>query len=135
VKHGLLDTNIIIYFEKLNPTELPDISSISAITLAELTSGVHSAKDPTGRADRMNILQRVEKQFDPLPFDENAAREYGRIYAAVESIGRKPRKRIADQMIAAVAAANNLPLYTTNVEDYKGLEKLVKVVRVKRPPQ
>ena len=47
--------------------------------------------------------------------------------------GRKPRRRVADLMIAAIAIAEELPLFTTNPDDYKGLESLLTVVPVTRP--
>jgi predicted nucleic acid-binding protein len=62
-----------------------------------------------------------------------AARIYGRICAAVVSRGRKPRRRVADLMTAAVAAAEELPLFTTNPEDFKGLDDLITIVPVTRP--
>jgi predicted nucleic acid-binding protein len=36
-------------------------------------------------------------------------------------------------MIAAIAIAEELPLFTTNPEDYKGLDDLLTVVPVTRP--
>ncbi len=55
------------------PTEL----LTSAITLAELSAGIHSADDVAERARRIARLQRVEATFNPLPFDAEAARQYG----------------------------------------------------------
>ncbi len=116
--------------------------AISAITLAELSAGPHQVRPNTGqdmydeheeRARRTEALQRAESEFDPVPFDAEAARIYGRVTAAVVA-GRKPRRRIADLMIAATAISEDLPLYTTNPGDYAGLEKLVRVVPVTRPP-
>jgi predicted nucleic acid-binding protein len=46
---------------------------------------------------------------------------------------RPPRRRVADLMIASVAVANQLPLYTPNPGDFVGLDRLVKVVAVPRP--
>ena len=117
--------------------------AISAVTLAELSAGPHQVR-PNGeqdmydeheeRARRTEALQRAESEFDPVPFDAEAARIYGRVTAAVVTAGRKPRRRIADLMIAATAIAEALPLYTTNPGDYAGLEKLIRVVPVARPP-
>jgi hypothetical protein len=50
------------------------------------------------------------------------------------STARKPRGRIADLMIASIAAANRLPLFTTNPADFQGLESVVAVVPVPIPP-
>lgn len=80
-----------------------------------------------------NVLQRAENEFDPIPFDTEAARIYGRVCAAVISSGRKPRRRVADLMIAAIAIAEGLPLFTTNPDDFKGLDGLLTVVPVTRP--
>jgi predicted nucleic acid-binding protein len=49
-------------------------------------------------------------------------------------MGRKPRGRIADLMIASIAAANRLPLFTTIPADFQGLESVVTVVPVPIPP-
>jgi hypothetical protein len=56
------------------------------------------------------------------------------VIASVVAAGRKPRRRIADLMIAATAIAEDLPLFTTNPGDYAGLEKLIRIVPVTRPP-
>ena len=80
-----------------------------------------------------DVPQRAENEFDPIPFDAEAARIYGRICAAVISAGRKPRRRVADLMIAAIAVAEDLPLFTTNPDDCKGLDDLLTVVPVTRP--
>ncbi|MGI8535769.1 MAG: type II toxin-antitoxin system VapC family toxin [Mycobacteriales bacterium] len=74
---------------------------------------------------RQARLQRVEALFDPLPFDVGAARSYGLIYAAVLAAGRRPQGRIVDLQIAAVALANDLPLFTRNPDDFRGLDDLV----------
>lgn len=78
-------------------------------------------------------MQRVEATFNPLPFDADAARQYGVIAAEVINAGRRPRGRIADLMIASIAAANRLPLFTTNPADFEGLEAVVTVVPVRVP--
>lgn len=85
------------------------------------------------RARRLDVLQRAENEFDPIPFDAEAARIYGRVTAAVISAGPKPRRRIADLMIASIAIAEELPLFTANPDDFAGLERLLTIVPVTRP--
>jgi hypothetical protein len=138
-RRGLLDTNVVVLRRWIDVEQLPDEMAISAVTLAELAAGVHvltGDDTETGpeRARRLDVLQRAEHDFDPLPFDAEAARQYGRIVAAVQqSTGRSPRRRIADLMIAAVAGAHALPLYTTNPDDFAGLDGIVDVRPVPRP--
>lgn len=135
---GLVDTNIVILRDWLTGDQLPRQVAISAVTLAELSAGPHSVVgDDAGaraeRARRTAILQRAESEFDPLPFDAPAARLYGQLAGAVIAHGRTPRRRIADLQIAAIAAAQGLPLYTTDPDDYEGLGELVDIVPVARP--
>ena len=82
----------------------------------------------------MAVLQHVEATFDPLPYDQGAARLYGQICAAVRATGREPRRRASDLMIAATAASNRLPLYTANPDDFKGAQGLVEVVGLQARP-
>ena len=117
--HGLLDTSVVISLERVPPEQLPAEPAIAAITLAELTAGPHATNDEDERARRQDRLQRIEALLDPLPFDAAAARAYGRIYAATRARRRKPRgARAVDLMIAAVALANDLPLFTCNPDDF-----------------
>jgi predicted nucleic acid-binding protein len=72
----------------------------------------------------MARLQQVEADFDPLPFDAPAARAFGRVAASLRRAGRKPAARAYDAMIAAVALANGLPIYTCNPQDFAGIDDL-----------
>jgi len=141
-RQGMLDTNTLILRQWIDHDELPDEMAISAITLAELSAGPHEVRgndeqdsydEHAERARRLEVLQRVESEFEPVPFDAEAARIYGRITAAVIASGRKPRRRVADMMIASIAIAERLPLFTTNPGDFAGLEALVSIVPVTRP--
>jgi predicted nucleic acid-binding protein len=128
---GLLDTSVIIDLERLKTPRLPIESAVSAITMAELAAGPHATHDPDERARRQDRLQRAEAAFDPLPFDSEAARAYGRIYAAAVAAGRKARGvRAVDLLIAATACSHGLPLYTRNPADFRALGTLVEVVSV-----
>jgi predicted nucleic acid-binding protein len=141
-RQGMLDTNILILRSRIDPTELPDEMAISAITLAELSAGPHEVRrngeqdaydEHSERARRLEVLQRAESEFDPVPFDAEAARIFGRVTAAVVAAGRKPRRRVVDLMIAATAIAGGLPLFTTNPGDFAGIETLIPIVPVTRP--
>ena len=138
----MLDTNILILRPWIDPAELPDEMAISAITLAELSAGPHEVRghdeqdrydEHAERARRLEVLQRVENEFDPVPFDTEAARIFGRVSAAVIATGRRPRRRIVDLMIASTAIAEGLPLYTTNPGDFAGLDTLMRLAPVTRP--
>ena len=125
---GLLDTSVIIDLEQAH---LPIESAVSAITMAELAAGPHATQDSDERARRQDRLQRAEAAFDPLPFDSEASRAYGRIYAAVVGAGRKARgARAGDLLIAATACSQGLPLYTRNPADFQALDTLVEIVPV-----
>lgn len=128
---GILDTSVVIDLEHLEPSRLPIEVAVSAITMAELAAGPHSTPDFEERARRQDRLQRAEAAFDPLPFDAEAARAYGRIYAAVAAAGRKARgARAIDLLVAAVACAAGLPLYTRNPDDFRTIGDLVEIVAV-----
>jgi predicted nucleic acid-binding protein len=128
---GLIDTSVTIDLEELDPADLPAELAISAITMAELAAGPHATDDAEERGRRQDRLQRAEAAFDPLPFDGDGARAYGRIYAAVSAAGRKARgARAVDLLIAASALALELPLYTRNAEDFRSLEDLLDVISV-----
>lgn len=131
VARGLLDTSVVVDLEHLTPDHLPIEVAVSSLTLAELAAGPHATDDPGERARRQDRLQRAEAAFDAIPFDGEAARAYGRIYAAVAASGRKARgARSVDLLIAATACAEGLPLFTRNPDDFAGLEGVVDVVAV-----
>ena len=122
---GLLDTSVVICLERVDAAHLPREAAVSAITLAELAAVPHASTDGVERARRQDRLQLVEATFDPLRFDGAAARAYGRIYASVVAAGGKARgRRAVDVLIAAVALAQQLPLYTCNADDFAALDEL-----------
>jgi predicted nucleic acid-binding protein len=128
---GVIDTSVIIDLETIDPEMLPAELAISSITLAELAAGPHATDDPEERARRQDRLQRAEAAFDPLHFDADSARAYGRIFAAVTASGRKARgARAVDLLIAATACAEDLPLFTRNGEDFRSLEGVLDVYEV-----
>lgn len=132
---GLLDTSTLILLPSLrDPGALPDQPLISTVTLAELAVGPLVARDEGERAARLAHVQQAEADFDPLPFDAAAARAFGRVAASLRRSGRKPAARTYDAMIAAIALAHGLPLYTCNPDDFAGIEGL-EVVAVAHPDE
>lgn len=127
-ERGLLDTSVVVGLPDLELARLPANVAISALTLAELTAGPVAAATEGERARRQDLLQRVEATIEALAFDALCARAFGPIYTATRGIGRKPRSRVVDLMIAATARAHRLPLFTLNGDDFRGLDDLVDVV-------
>lgn len=122
---GILDTSTVILLEKLTDAKtLPNEPLITAVTLAELSVGPLVAKGESERVARQTQLQQAEADFEPLPFDADAARAFGRVAASLRRAGRKATARTYDAMIAATAVANDLPIYTCNPSDFNGINGL-----------
>ncbi len=130
---GVLDTSVVILLDRLSDGELlPPVPLITAITLAELSAGPLVATDEVERARRLSHLQQAEVAFNPLPFDAEAARVFGSVSASLRQAGRKSAARGKDAMIASIALAGRLPVYTCNARDFERIEGL-KVVPVPVP--
>ena len=129
-KRGLLDTSVVVDHDLADLESLPEETAIAAITLAELSAGPHATTDDDERARRQDRLQWAAATWDPLPFDTEAARVYGRAFAATRAAIRSTRSRVADLFIASVAVANGLPLYTRNPDDFAGFEAFLEVIAV-----
>ena len=122
---GILDTSTVIRLREItDPALLPRAPLITAITLAELSVGPLVASDERERAARQAHLQQAEADFDPLPFDTAAARAFGQVAASLRRAGRKPAARAYDAMIAAIAIANQVPVYTCNTDDFRDIDAL-----------
>jgi predicted nucleic acid-binding protein len=119
----LLDTSVLIGAES-GPS---DEAAISVVSLAELHFGVLVAPDEDARASRVRRLGVIESHFDALPFDSAAARECGRLHAAVAQRGGQPRRRAFDLAIAATANIHSVPLLTYNSKDFQIIEDLVDI--------
>jgi len=90
----MLDTNICIYFIKKRPEysqvlnnmkkHLSDGICISSITLAELEFGVENSNNPQKNAEALVQLFAI---LSVLPFDDEAAAQYGKICAYLRKQG------------------------------------------------
>jgi predicted nucleic acid-binding protein len=130
---GILDTSTVLLLGRVpDAASLPVEPLITAVTLAELAVGPLVSSDEEERARRQAHLQQAEADFVPLPFDAEAARAFGQVAASLRRSGRKAAARAYDAMIAAIALANDLPVYTCNPDDFSGIDGL-EVVAVPVP--
>jgi predicted nucleic acid-binding protein len=122
-----LDTSVLV---SLEASARPASDAwVSTLSLAELAAGPAAATSPAERGRREQRLQVVEAGYGPLAFDAACARAYAQVYSAMALSGRKARGRHAvDLLIAATAMANDLPLYTLNADDLRGLEGVLRIV-------
>ena len=129
----MLDTNICIYAilggsehldRRLDQCDTGDLV-MSAITLGELEVGFAKSGSPDrARSDAAAVLSAV----GVMPFDEEAARAFGRIQAAAPS-----RRGAYDRQIAAHAIALGVALVTNNEKDFDDIPEVV-VENWTRPP-
>jgi predicted nucleic acid-binding protein len=130
---GVLDTSTVIALTRLtDPSCLPLVQVITAITLAELAVGQLIARTATERARRRQHLHQAAADFEVLPFNGEAALTFGGVSASLRRAGRKAGSRTYDALIAAIALAHRLPLYTANPVDFAGIDGL-EVVKVAVP--
>lgn len=127
MSRGVLDTSVLI---ATDITPIPGELAISIISVAELQFGILVAKDQTARGQRLSRLSTIRRRFDPLPVDEAVADSYAQLAARVVQLGRQPRARSMDLLIAATAHAHDATVYTRNPSDFAGLEDFVTVASV-----
>jgi hypothetical protein len=122
----VLDTGVLI----AGDINLPGAQmAVASLTWAELGFGVQKARDPLQRAHREARLARLRHTFGAgLPFDDAAAQAYTTICGLVLGIGRDPRPRAVDLMIAATAKANAAAVMTRNGDYFAGLEGFVQII-------
>ena len=112
VSIGLLDTSVFIARESGRPIDtdrLPEISTVSAVTIGELQWGVLTTDDDKLRSQRMGTLSLAEG-LDPFPVDERVAAAWALLRVQLKLAGQ--RMEINDSWIAATAIAQGLPLLT-----------------------
>lgn len=123
----MLDTNICIYAMKNKPENvlmqmkehLEDGICISSITLAELEFGMENSSDPT---KNRQALLRFLVPLAVLPFEYEAAAEYGKIRAVLKKKGTPIGP--LDMLIAGHAKAEKMILVTNNVHEFERVPDL-----------
>ncbi len=78
----------------------------------------------------MSRLSAIQRRFDPLPVDEAVADSYAQLAAQIVRVGRQPKARSVDLLIAATAHAHNATVYTRNASDLAGLEDMVSIAAI-----
>jgi predicted nucleic acid-binding protein len=129
-ERALLDTSVVIDYPASAVAARASTAAVSTITLAELSYGLYTA-DPLLNAARERRYHWITNTFDPIPFDTHAARIYGALCATVRAVGRNPKPRRFDLLIAAVAVALGIPLITRNEADFTGIHESLTIIAVR----
>ena len=89
----------------------------TTVNLAELYSGAYGLPDP---ASRIRTVESLAESIVLFPFDDRAARLYGRLEAGLRSKGRPvPAK---DLLIAAIGLAHGeAEVLTRNAKDFQNI--------------
>ena len=120
-KVGVADTSVLIAQEvgrRLDESADIDRIVTTVVTLAELELGVLAAADVETRARRLATLDRIA-DIEVLEATSAAAHEWARLRLFLRGHGR--RMEMNDLWIAAIAAANNLPVVTQD-SDFDALD-------------
>lgn len=123
----MLDTNIVIYVIKHRPEKVikkflsldPSDICISSITLAEMEYGVFKSTKPE---QNQAALTMFLENISILPFDDEAAMDYGEIRTDLEKSGTPIGPN--DMLIAAHARAKDLTLVTNNTREFERVKNL-----------
>lgn len=123
----LLDTDICIYLlngrepqVKRNADLAPSSEiAISTLTMAEMFSGAARSKQPLMTFAKQSAFFM---HYSILPFDEAAARTYGRVDGYLKDAGISIGP--VDTQIAAIALAHNLILVTHNTRHFRRVPQL-----------
>ena len=118
----MLDTNICIYLIKHRPQRLrnrfdqitPGEIAISVITLAELEYGAAKSSRPEQNRAALALFTSA---LETVPFEDRAARIYGRIRSHLENKGQTIGT--LDLLIAAHALSLGVQLITNNKAEFK----------------
>lgn len=123
----MLDTNICIYTIKHKPPEVikaflchePDDMCISSITHGELMHGVEKSQAVERNRAAITLFLSA---ISILPFDSDAAEEYGAVRADLERKGTPIGPM--DMLIAGHARSRGLILVTNNTREFFRVNEL-----------
>ena len=124
----MLDTNIVAYAKNNRPEVVyermsrfdPEDLCVSVITLAELEYGVFNSSNPERNQLALTLFLA---NIEVVPFNDDAAVEYGRIRADLKRKGTPIGAN--DLMIAAHAKSLGVTLVTSNTREFERVEGLM----------
>lgn len=124
----MLDTNIVAYAKNNRPEVVyermsrfdPEDLCVSVITLAELEYGVFNSSNPERNQLALTLFLA---NIEVVPFNDDAAVEYGRIRADLKRKGTPIGAN--DLMIAAHAKSLGVTLVTNNTREFERVEGLM----------
>lgn len=122
-RSAVLDTSILIAGEtghRLEAERLPEQTTVSVVTIAELHAGVLAAPDTATRSRRLATLEAASA-VEALPVTVEAARRWAELRVRLAEEGR--RAKVNDLWIAAVALANNMDVVTQD-DDFDVIEEV-----------
>ena len=125
----LLDTNICIFIiKKKNENVLKNLMRhkdrgllISGITLAEMEFGIENANPVYYARNRIALIEFMSV-FEVKNFDENAAREYGKLKKDLKD--RNCLIGPLDMLIGAHAKSLKATLVTNNTKEFERIKDL-----------
>ena len=127
----VLDTNFISELMRQRPepavvewldSQPADVLAVTSVTAGELRYGVERMPDGKRKEalrEGIEAMLGLDLGQSILPFDDAAAKAYGRIAAGREKIGRPISQ--ADAQIAAICDATGSQLATRNIDDFANL--------------
>ena len=120
----LLDTNICIFVLNRGPgferiiRRMDGLSRgdvlVSSVSAAELQFGAWAS---ARKQDNLLRLERFLAEFEVLPFEENAARAYGQLRAALKELGSPIGP--FDTLIAGHSLSIGATLVTNNLREFQ----------------
>jgi tRNA(fMet)-specific endonuclease VapC len=119
----VVDTDVIIdFFRDISPAAdvfsllVPlEKAAMTAISVFELYAGVEGTK-------RLKQIETLVQEMTVLPLNTVEAAIAGRIYTQLKSRGKLVGTH--DILIAATCVANDLPLYTKNVDHFSEIKDI-----------
>jgi tRNA(fMet)-specific endonuclease VapC len=100
----------------------PGSVCLCSVVLAELVYGALRS-GPAHQAANLALLAKLRQQFVSLPFDDQAAEEYGKVRAHLAALGTPIGPN--DLLISAIALANGMTLVTHNTTEFSRVPGLV----------